>query len=233
MGKDFTIENLKARSEADWDRAQKKLFGYGCVILEAKAFTHNWPFKKQDFEEFIDDALMDVYDKIDSINTIGELKAYFRKAAINYAFSRVRKETALKRGQGKTLVTDELNTAKDLPPNSIIDRIDYDATDWTVLNQNLPDVDQLSTTDANVTSLRMLIDEHLDELDKADQDLIKSRLHDNLKHREIAEKLGIPIEQVGIRIKRAVEKLARKIPLNLNQEFENIYGRKRIRSPKA
>jgi len=200
-----------------------------------KTFARNWPLKEQDFEEIIDDALMKAYDNIHKIDTLQGLVAFFRKTTISGAFDRLRRELALKRGEGKVLITADLNEIEQDDKDEGSKETGALEIDphvfWTALNEQLPNTDPLPVRELHTANCRQLLCDLLDELEPSDRELIESYYFGQLKHREIAEKLNElnqsnkSEKQIGSEIDRAREKLARKIPMNLREELEALYGR--------
>jgi RNA polymerase sigma factor (sigma-70 family) len=235
LERQFTIAELKARIGPAWIKAFAKLTTIGVWTLKSKTFVRNWPLKTEDFEEIIDDALVQTYRNIDEYDTCGGLVTYFRKATIHLAIDRLRRGLALKRGQGKVMVTHDLSEVRPPDPNqasqeSGLPELEPDVLDWTVLDKLLPSIDPSQVGAAQVAELRLLLRDLLDELEERDRNLIEYYFYDSLKDREVAEKIGRPVNEVGIKRQRALEKLARKIPLNLKQEMETVYGPKRVRT---
>ena len=237
----FTIEELKARSEDAWTKAFKCLSWSGRGLLKRLKFAKNWPLQDQDFEEFIDDALCDSYEKIGTIGTLEELKSYFLIAAKHHAIDRIRQEKARRRGKGQVLVTSEMNIGQEIEEGeetgkSLTQEIDPEACDWTALNSILPETEGSPVSEAQITESRLLLRAVLENLDKKDRLLIECWFYEKLKHKEIADRMNQEIaggrpwtaNRVGNEIDRAVERLGRKIPLDLKRELKG-YGRKAIR----
>lgn len=69
-----------------------------------------------------------------------------------------------------------------------------------------------SDTAADVAMIRQQLDRHLEALDPKYREVLVLRYYEDLSYTEIAEILRVPKGTVGIRIKRALEKLHSRIP---------------------
>jgi RNA polymerase sigma factor (sigma-70 family) len=226
--KPFTIEELKARVETAWTKAFSKLATIGNEILTRKTFTRNWPLKPQDFEEIINDAVIDTYTNIDQCKGLGGVKTYFLKATLSCAIDRLRQEQARKRGDGQVTVTPDLSdleTPEDEGRMPLLDEVDPNVLDWTSLDQMLPSVGPQAIYEAHIVDMRHVIVDARKQLDESDQVLLTDYYENQLTQDAIAKKLNKSTNQIGIKVERAREKLARKMPASFTQEMRELYGR--------
>lgn len=199
---DHLLEQLKAGSETAWEEAFKLL--YPCVLTAARHPLAS--LTPTEAEDAAIDALTQLVPKIATVKTWEELRALAATIAARRAISEKRRQTAEKRGSGRTESIEDLHEKTEgvFEPAALVE----------------------SMSETELSDLARLLREAMAGLDELSQKLICSFVMDGLSYSELAEKHGLPLGTVGVRLSRGLKKIRSGIDASpvLLKEF-NAYLR--------
>jgi RNA polymerase sigma factor (sigma-70 family) len=212
MNDALTIENLKARSESAWEKAFQEFVGYGRGVLKNRKKGHNWPFRPEDFEEFIDDGIVALYKNIETIKSLAHARQYFISAVLNAAYTLIREQLTQKRGEGKILTTDSFTGLR-----GDVSGITLKGETIKVVNTE----DAINDTFDRKQEIIAILQDCLEEMSERDRIIINDLvIHEDVKQKEVAEKLGVGVSQIGNLKNQALDRLFQKVKQRLRNEIE-------------
>jgi RNA polymerase sigma factor (sigma-70 family) len=224
----FTLNELKAKGEPAWHSIFAILKPYSLGFLSNKRFARNWPLTTQDFEEIINDTVLDIFGRIQNFQTWKELETYFLQALSSTAVDQIRRDCALIRGGGLTLVTNYIpleHYSNDIDPLGLFipDAAEPDVLNWSSLSEVFDD-EPLPFRAAHITHLRPLLEKCLASLkNKDERNLLVVVYLDGVDPPDLAPKHGITARGVEKRVERALQRLRGTIPTHLRQELLSLY----------
>jgi RNA polymerase sigma-70 factor (ECF subfamily) len=170
------LSALKAADSAAWDEA----FRYLWPVALCGAHNPEACLADEDAEDVADEAIQALISQIESVPSVGELKALVFKIASRRAISAARRKSAIKRCFTESYVSEV--RANSVPMNTVS-----------------PEVERRELAD--------LLAQALQGLDDDTREFLKEKIELNLTYKEISARHGIPLGTVCTKVARGLKKV--------------------------
>ena len=183
---------------------------------------------KEDAISAIAEILTDLQRDIAKYKSIPEFEAAFRKALVRDVKSLYRKFLAQKRGAGEVDLTSELQGLEmtDAVQGGSSDPEDEKAPSSREgkLHRAMFDWDSHLGVDPSAfrADEKRIQEEALDELSEHEKEILTLRHVKQLKHRDIAERTGKNVKQIGMELERAEKKLKKLVATKTLSEKKHL-----------
>ena len=226
----YTIEQLQAMEEPAWNAASERFLKIAVYKYRDVVSFYLPGVDEEDAKSAVGVILPDFSKAISKYSSLPELEAAFRTALCHDILSLQRKFLAQKRGEGRVVVTSELqgleqtdeadeessNLGDEQAPGTLEGKLNPEFSGWTA------HVNASGPTSADRVDRLKLMSDALSEMESEESQMIKWRFIEGLKQREIAERLKKNPKQIGSELKRATDKLRKLVNEKTLTERKNL-----------
>ena len=226
--RDYTIEQLQNKEPTAWNNVAKRFLKIAVCKYQDIVHFYLPGVDKQDAISAVADILRDLHRDVAKYQSIPEFEAAIRKALVRDIKSLYRKFLTQKRGSGEVLLTSELqglevtdevesgsNDPEDeIAPSSREGKLHRAMFDWDSHLGVDPDV--------NRADERRIRQESLELLSDFEKQILHLRVVEELKHRDIAERTGKNVKQIGVELARAEKKLRKLVAAKTLSEKKHL-----------
>ena len=224
----YTIEQLQNKEEAAWERACERFLRIAVYKYQDIVHFYLPGVDKEAAISAVSLIVPDLQREIRKYASLAELEAAFRKALVRDIHSLQRKFLTKKRGEGKVAVTSELQGLEitdEIPggldepedekaPSTLEGKMNRERADWS---SHAVAGDAASHSD----NQRLML-EAMEELSDQERQMLELRFVGQLKQKEIADRMGKNVKQIGSELNRAEKKLKKLVADKMLSERKNI-----------
>ena len=226
----YTIEQLQNHEEPAWEKACERFLKIAVYKYRDVVSYYLPGVDEEDAKSAVGVILPDLSKNISKYSSLPELEAAFRTALCRDILSLQRKFLAQKRGDGRVVVTSELqgleqtdeadeessNLGDEQAPSTLEGKLNPEFSGWTAHSH------ASGPTSADKVDRLKLMSDALSEMESEESQMIKWSFIDGLKQREIAERLKKNPKQIGSELKRATDKLRKLVNEKTLTERKNL-----------